>query len=167
MTTIVDGSNGVSFPVGAGGTSATQNASSKVLQVVNSVLNTSTSSTSTSFINLLSLSITPSSTSSKILLTFTGSGAATNSFQVQLVRNSTAIASGTGATNNVTSGFIITAGATSVASYSSTYLDSPATTSAITYYVQAKTDAGTFYINQRNDTFISTITSLVAMEIAQ
>ena len=43
MTTIIDGTAGITFPVVAGGTSAVQASSGKVLQVVSTALTSATS----------------------------------------------------------------------------------------------------------------------------
>ena len=65
MTFVVDGTNGLTFP-----NSTTQASASKVLQVVQAV-KTDTFSTASSYTSVtgLSASITPSSSTSKILVT--------------------------------------------------------------------------------------------------
>ena len=147
----------------------------RVLQVNSTTLTTpfTSSSTSMTIITGLSVSITPSSSSSKILVTATING--TNDVGVeglflQLQRDSTAIAVGTGgSTSNQSTGlYESTNREFAVANAGITVLDSPATTSAITYAVYGKNPAAaTFYINRTkfsaNDRFASTIT---VMEIS-
>jgi hypothetical protein len=113
----------------------------KVLQVVQDVTTTEESTTSTSFVDTnLSIAITPSSATSKILCFFTGptrssKDSVTNTAAVfNLVRTSTQL----GATNLRTggaSGNLVIHGTSSIV-----YLDSPNTTSATTYKVQMRTE---------------------------
>ena len=103
-----------------------------VLQVVTGTAASQVSTNSTTFSDTgLSASITPTSTSSKILVTVTQNGVAkvaNTAVDLNLVRGSTVIsgfARYTGYTNSATWGYSGTLGVT--------YLDSPATTSATTY----------------------------------
>lgn len=149
----------------------------RVLQVVQSELTTTfTNATNTWQDTGLSLSITPSSTSNKILIQWSipnGNAVSTASNGFNLVRNGTNIAQGTGRTYNLTSSND-SGGNSHFGVNSLVYLDSPATTSAITYKVQMKNQSGcTGYINQTaasasiNDVYSSgTISILIAMEIA-
>ena len=161
------GANGpTALPSGVGG---------KVLQVVSTIKTNSFSSSSTSYVDItgLSLSITPSSASNKILVfanIFSNSINGTI-INFQLVRNSTAIAIGTDSRTYIgtVSNFISsTTDENSTLTNSFNFYDSPSTTSSTTYKVQVKNNtanAATF-INNRpaNDySFVSTIT---AMEIA-
>jgi hypothetical protein len=124
-------------------TIASPTGSGKVLQVAQGVLSTKPSTSSTSFTDTgLTVSITPTSATSKILVMVTiGSTGASNGYAtlgLNLVRGSTTIAVGT----VPASGTATTMGASNYASrvtlpsQSITYLDSPATTSATTYKVQ-------------------------------
>jgi hypothetical protein len=107
----------------------------KVLQVVQGTYGTQASSTSSTFADTgLTATITPSSASSKVLvMQFTANcykNSADTYLTLQLVRDSTAIHRISGlATGTGTSGAGIT-------SLTSSYLDSPATTSAVTYKTQ-------------------------------
>ena len=145
-----------------------------VLQVVSTIKTDAFSTTSTSFVDVtgLSLSITPTSSSSKILiLVSTWLGVASSSRTgVRLVRDSTAIGFGSGAgTYNVSgynadwaSGAGDNLGCTSIS-----FLDSPATTSATTYKIQQFTTTGTAYTNRRgNDNTFVTASTITALEIA-
>ena len=141
-----------------------------VLQVVSNTLTTTTSSTSTTDVTVgLIATITPSSATSKILVMYNLHGSTTNSLQATIYRGATAICtSAAGATKNPTSSWIPGSGATAlIATQSQQFLDSPATTSPITYDIRCNTDAGTFYINRRGfDTFIGTPSTITLMEIA-
>jgi hypothetical protein len=152
-------------------------ARSAVLQVLASSLTTTVSNNGVAFADTgLTLTITPSSATSKVLIQWAipnGSDTATASVGFNLVRNGTNIAQGTGGTTNITSSN--DSGGSSHAGVNAlVFLDSPATTSALTYKVQFKSQSGcTGYINRTNalnggsDVFQSGfISNLVAMEIA-
>jgi len=127
----------------------------KVLQVVSTTKTDTFTSTSTSFADItgLSVSITPSSASSKIMVFYnvTGSGdAGVNTSSVRLVRGATAINIGdaagsrTPATNGIFEGE-----PTAIGNASMNFLDAPATTSATTYKVQVRcNNTGTSFINR-------------------
>jgi hypothetical protein len=158
MTTIIDGSNGVTFPNG----SNPQAAPSKVLQVVSATALTQLSTTSTSFVSSgFSATITPLFSTSKILALFNGNiyCAAASGGYITLYRGSTNLASGSNALIRTQSG--------SVADTPSSFvlLDSPSTTSATTYTIYFyTTNAGnTFFL----DIAANTAYSLTLMEIAQ
>lgn len=161
----------------SGRIATSQQPTGAVLQVVSTTLTTAFSTTSSSMVDVtgLSTSITPSSSSSKILITVNlsmtqGTGGVVIFYQ--MVRNSTAIGIGTtgGANFNVT-GAMYSGDATLNNNFiypSSQFLDSPATTSATTYKVQiCNNSSGTaVYINKRSDTYVSAISTITAMEIA-
>ena len=136
-----------------------------VLQVVNATYGVSLSTTSATYIDTgLTASITPSSATSKILVVVNMAdvgkygGTSTGGYgKTNIVRNSTQLIEFSkqfGYTGNTDSN--------SVGSVSSSYLDSPATTSSTTYKIQyALLGSGTLEINASSST--STIT---LMEIA-
>jgi hypothetical protein len=68
MTTIVDGTTGITFPSTISGVSATQQYSGRVLQVVNATYNTQISASALDVATGLAGTITPTSSSSKINL---------------------------------------------------------------------------------------------------
>jgi hypothetical protein len=125
-----------------------------VLQVVNATYATSTSTTSASFTaSGLTASITPTSSSNKILVVTGGCDISTTSntsgVKLALYRNSTLIVQ---YTNNIpyqgSGGSFYIIGAPSV-----TYLDSPATTSSVSYSVYfAGQGAGPTVTIQRDNT---------------
>ena len=113
---------------------ATPAGGGKVLQVVNATYNTSTSSSTDTFIDSgLTATITPTASTSKILVLSNLAYGRTISaaMKTRLVRGSTTIASGTLFNMYTNSSFTFVGGTTSL-----DYLDSPATTSATTYKVQ-------------------------------
>jgi hypothetical protein len=148
-------------------------AGGKVLQVVSTTKTDTFTSASTTYVDLtgLSATITPSSTSSKILvqIALIGSGTITVSFiNYRMVRTSTAIGIGDTAGNRISGTGQIYADVNGTVTFGGgIFLDSPATTSSTTYKVQvAGNSAGTVYINRaQTDTdsatfgrYVSTIT---------
>lgn len=146
MALILSGDAGITFPVTAGGTSAVQASSGKVLQVVNATYSTQATTTSTSVVTTgFSASITPSSSTSKILVitaSSIGTVAASTGIVLQLWRGGSSIFS-ISPTAGYFSGSTVTQNNQTV---TETYLDSPATTSSITYTQYFATfNAGTAY----------------------
>jgi hypothetical protein len=127
----------------------------------------STASTSLTDITGLSVSITPTSASNKILVMANVSGglsAPASPFRFTLARDGTSIAVSTGAGGGINVGTNIGEGRTNDYEYSfaMSFLDSPATTAATIYNVRTVVGAFTFYLNRRgvSDTYngVSTIT---------
>ena len=152
----------------------------KVLQVKSVPKDSYFSTTSTTFTDVtgMSVSITPSSTSNKIYCIFhvgiSGNGTGGQYSYIRLMRDSTAISVGdiTGssrvAVGSGTGGNVpYDAGPLMI-----THLDSPSTTSAITYKIQMKDqNSGTAKFNARgddgdNDSNGRSAASLTVMEIA-
>jgi len=129
-TLITTASSGQSIPKAALPTGS-------VLQVVNATYGTTTSTSSSTYSDTgLTATITPTSSSSKILvfahLASCGKTTGNTFISARLVRNSTAIL-------GFDDSAIYTNGSSTdsyIGSISTTYLDSPATTSATTYKVQ-------------------------------
>jgi len=154
------------LPAGVGG---------KVLQVVSTTKVDVFSSTSTSYTDItgLSASVTPSNSSNKILVFCNASTSVSgdNNAHLQLLRESTVIANGTDGTigafaaiNGNSTGFRY-----STAQQSISFLDTPSTTSAITYKIQIKSDdvGITTYINRRGlNTYLSGSSSITLMEVS-
>ena len=133
----------------------------KVLQVVSTTKTDVFVTTSTSFTDVtgLSVSITPSSTSNKILVLSSivwGHDAVNSGGYLQLNRGSSALS-----TYDLNFSGSYT-GNRSMASFN--YLDSPSSTSAQTYKIQVKADSGNLGINRSNtsstDRGDSTITAI-------
>ena len=173
MSVIIDGTAGITFPVVAGGTSAVQASSGKVLQVLQSSYSTETTISPTTYTDTgLSCSITPSSTTSKILImvsqqsrVVSGSNPSVSGFKLKLLRGSTGIADFGASGSNAVELTADNGGNVRIASYTSvTYLDSPSTTSSTTYKTQASVNSGTVNVSfQGNSTGVSVMT---LMEIA-
>jgi len=153
-------------PVAANGT---------VLQVQSGYFNSTATISSGSFLDTgITVSITPKFSTSKILVLATiqcSGGAGSNYVRLNLVRNSTTIAqpatSGSGQPSTANS-YVGDLGISSeVYNVSMNYLDSPATTSATTYKVQAYIATGNAYINTRADGIGTQVSSITVMEIAQ
>ena len=142
---------------------ATPAGGGKVLQVITATLTGFASTTSSSLVDTgLTVSITPSSATSKVLVLLGAQGVAKDqangSADFQLLRGATAIQKfgDNMAYNN-------TANSNILASLSTAYLDSPATTSSTTYKLQfAGVSSARAGINQyaNNNTTMSVITVL-------
>jgi hypothetical protein len=146
--------------VSAAGITTTKLGTGAVLQVVTATDSTNRTTTSTSYVtasNTLSVSITPSSASNKILiLVSTGGGNSGSTLSYfTIYRDATNLASADGFTqlniNNSTQFW---------APVIMSYLDSPSTTSAITYQVYCKAVTGTTYLVYNNQ-----LSSITAFEI--
>ena len=133
----------------------------KVLQVVNATVSTITTSTSATYADTgITANITPSSATSKVLVFASVNGIQKDGgssgdlrMDLRLVKNSTQLIifenraglTGTTTTNGV-------------AGSSTTYLDSPATTSSTTYKVQFARGDGNGNVRVQSDNCTSTIT---------
>ena len=135
-----------------------------VLQVVSNFTTTFTSSTSSTPVDTtLSASITPTSVSSRIAIfvsqsgTEKSSGANDNAINLFLVRNSTSLFQWTVALNYTNSSVNLISGS------SINYVDSPATTSSVTYKTQyaSYNNSGNIRIQSNNDR-----SQILLMEIA-
>ena len=165
------------------------NSTGSILQVAQTILNTNFSTTSQSYTDVtgLSVTITPSSTSSKILilayLTATNTGQ-NGSFMI-VTRNGSTMSgslSTAGALNTTTGavqssfGFINQSGTTyTVVPMQLHYLDSPASTSAQTYQVRTRTgSANSVLVNHQgsnsnsnnNPDFGNYVSSITAIEVS-
>jgi len=124
----------------------------KVLQVKEASDGTSRTTTSTSFVtasNTLSVSITPSSASNKVLIfaNITYSYSSSGRVDFTVYRGATNIAP--------VSGFVANHSGSIEMPVSFMFLDSPSSTSALTYQVYWRMSSGTGYMNASN--FLSTI----------
>ena len=136
-----------------------------ILQVVESQMGqTGVTTTSNSFVATgHSVTITPSSTSSKILLQIQGGGTylpeSNTMAQVTIYRNSTNIGD---SDKGLESHYTVGSTGFTIAPHAMGVLDSPSTTSAITYQAYMKTDGGTFQYQSNDRGNIS----FIAMEVA-
>jgi hypothetical protein len=147
-------------------------AGGKVLQVVSTTKTNTFSSSSTSFTDItdLSLSITPSSATSKIMVFANANGQGLDgsvTMAVRLVRGSTAISVGDAAAGKTQVSCAISRSANTLdaQSFVCNFLDSPNTTSATTYKLQAIGTGGTFYINVTDNDQYRFTSSITAFEI--
>ena len=175
---VIDGDNGLTFT-----NATTQKSGGRILQVISSTKTDTWSvagAASWNDITGLSVTITPYFSTSKFLIISSitiGANAGLAGLSVRFLRNSTVIDVGdaAGVRPQATGSFYPgdSAGAASASSIGVNYLDSPATSSAITYKLQgASSTASTVYVNRTvRDTngagfdgrFASTIT---VMEVA-
>ena len=134
-------------------------AAGKILQVVNVAYSTAASSASATYADTgLTATITPSSSSSKVLVVVHHNGCAkiNNTFMgVKLLRGSTDIAK-----IEESAGYTNSAAANRFGSISIEYLDSPATTSATTYKTQFNADSSIATVFLQINSAVSTMTLL-------
>jgi hypothetical protein len=159
MSLILDGTSGLTF-----NNATTQNSGGKVIQVVNASTTTQASNSTTTYADSgLTATITPLFSTSKILVlvnqsTYKNNSNASNAVNIKLFRNATdlgRIVYVQGYSNTSTELYTIAA---------MQLLDSPATTSALTYKTQfANLVASTVVTTQPDGLGLSSIT---LMEIA-
>ena len=157
----------------------------KILQVLQTVKTDVTSFTSTNSntfqdISGMSVSITPTSSSSKILVLYTAnvSQSTTATIHLRLQRGSTSIFQAAADGNRIGSTQIVRVANTPyefhIATVTGSFLDSPSTTSTTTYKLTGtlgSTYSGTFYLNRaKNDLNADyagrTASSITVMEVA-
>jgi hypothetical protein len=159
---LVLNSSSITGLAAVGGLSSPQTGS--VLQVVSNTYATIVSSTNTTFVDTgLTATITPTSATSKILVLVSQNGIqkGTNTgayMRVAVLRNATIIG-----TPAVTAGYTGSSATNYIGSVSGAYLDSPATTSAIVYKTQFKSEGNAATVSVQGDSEQSSIT---LMEIA-
>lgn len=134
-----------------------------IKQVVQTIKTDHFATTSTSFTDVTgySASITPSSTSSKVLVRVcacTGNGAANADNKVRVLRGSTAI--------TATETMVRSDSISENHSYVIEILDSPSTTSSTTYKVQVKAESNEIFVNRRNNNDNGGQSSITLMEVA-
>ena len=151
-TTLEIGSSGDTVNLGAGVTAGF----GKLLQVVSTATTTTFSTTSNTFVDCtpMTVDITPSASSSKVLIVCNANfgGSPDNRTGVRLLRDSTDIFQGADASNRQG---VTTANAyaedNSIYNVAFQYLDSPSSTSALTYHIQVSAQASgseTAYLNR-------------------
>lgn len=140
------------------------------------------STTSTSMVDItgLSVNITPTNAANKVLISVAISYAQSDNYNAafQLLRNGTPVGIGTSGTTGPNYSFIASpAGTNTPSNVHWTYLDSPATTSAVTYKIQVRQQGSTpapfclnfanGYLNGGSDVYQGCYTSTItAQEIA-
>ena len=158
-------------------TTAQMNAAIGVYQVKSTTKTDTFSTTSATFTDItgLSVNITPTSSSNKVLVTASVSAACDptlTNISFQLVRGSTVIAVGDAASSRIRA-TIGTKSRDNDTPITQTimFLDSPATTSSTTYKLQVKVSGSTGYINRSVSDVDSagrdrTISTITVMEVA-
>jgi hypothetical protein len=156
----------IAGPIGPTGPTGAAGPGLQAQTTLVSALTFTTTSVFSTFVDItgLSVDITPSSSSSKILVLVSISGASSgNVAYYKILRGATNITPGTDSgwveynTNSTSDG---------VATTNYVVLDSPATTSATTYKVQVAINSGTFRLNRRvTDATYRGTSSITAVEI--
>ena len=147
-----------------------------IIQVVQTVKTDTFSKQSTAFADItgLSATITPSSSSNKILVEAriylsAGNSAGTSAAKLNFVRGSTNIGQPSSGSSNHEATFYSWGSNNYMEPHSMNFLDSPATTSATTYKIQIGADgsAATLYVNRyySNNNYLG-ISTLTLMEVA-
>ena len=169
------------LPGDADGTIATTATAGKILQVINSIKTDTQSAGGTSnYVDIsgLSVAITPTSSSNKILICCNitaGHSGTGNVFGFRLMRGSTAIAvsDADGNRRQWTFGEMTAYSNTNntTRNVAGTFLDSPSTTSATTYKLQLYNKYNTVYINRSGEDSNSEnhgrgVSAITVMEIA-
>ena len=159
-----DNSGKPAFPNGGAG---------KILQVVQTFKNdaASTSGNSHSAISGLTVSITPSATSSKILYTghlYLGFTSSEGNFRLTRTVGGSATEIGNSSVlDDDADGYFAIGGGSQYSPGTFSFLDSPNTTSAITYGIKWHMHSGTMYLNRTWDNgWFHGSSTITAMEIA-
>lgn len=143
-----------------------------IQQVVQTVKNDTFTTSSATFVDItgMSVTITPAANTNKVLIVATmvnaRGGVGSTNVRINLLRNSTNIAQPASGTSAATLNAIFN---TAAENYPATivFLDSPATTSAVTYKLQVAVGANTFNFNLRDsNTDNSSISTITAFEVA-
>jgi hypothetical protein len=139
-------------------------AGGKVLQVVTANATAAVSSSSTTYVTTgLTASITPTLSTSKVLVLvtqngcFKNNGNSNNALNIRLRRASTTLAS------NTFVGYTATASENGVGTVAFSYLDSPATTSSTTYSTEFSNFSATSFVAVQQNT--GDTSSIVLLEI--
>ena len=148
----------------------------KVLQVQSVLMTASFSTTSASLVDItgLTVSITPTSATSKVLVFWSVSGTSSDTANaggngVQLKRGTTSLAVSTAGSGSQLTGVLtqrLTPSSEDNKNVAGSFLDSPATTSATTYKMQGIAAGGTLYINRGSGGFTGSVSTLTVMEIS-
>jgi len=176
---VLTAGNGISLTDGGAGstlTVANTGLTGTVLQVVSTQVTATTTSTSTTYADIsgVTVNITPSSSSNRVLVLVDLSIAtdSANNASIRIDRGGTAVGSGTAAGSRFAAGRqTYVNDSTTMQNITMIFVDSPATTSSTTYKVQwICNTAGTNYLNRsRTDTDASNFargsSSITVMEI--
>jgi len=151
------GTAGQVLQTGGSGANPSWGSAGGIKQVIQTVKTASQVINSTSDVDIMSVAITPSSASSKILVSWNCQCSANDHSDLSIFRSSTQIYLGdtAGSRSRTAHGFYGDSQSDIIQTYSGAYLDSPNTSSQITYYVKGSKPASAshdLYINRsRND----------------
>lgn len=164
---VVDVATGSTLDLSAGAVFPAGN----VIQVVSTTKTDTFSTTSTTLTDVtgLSASITPTSTSNKILVIVSAQiGASASAVtRLSLKRDATSIAGSSTNPDYFYEGDAnLGNGLYDMKAIAVHYLDSPSTASAVTYKLQASQSSGTFYLNTRSAGGLYGTSTITLMEIA-
>jgi hypothetical protein len=148
-----------------------------VIQVVSTTKTDAFSTTSTSMTDItgLSATITPKSTSSKILVSLNFGSVGASALMIvygDVTRNSTQIGIGDAAGSRLRVGWAqVTSAGNTAEGVTWSYLDSPASTSALTYQARIEAESGTVYVNRistdvDNNTYFRSVSTITLIEVA-
>ena len=136
----------------------------KILQVVQATKTDGFATSSTSYTDItgLSSSITPASSSNKVLVrvcVMIGTGSTSNDNRIRVLR---------GSTNILTTDYIVRSDESTSAckEYTIEVLDSPSTTSSTTYKVQGKVESNEIFVNRRGDSSVMGQSTVTLMEVS-
>jgi hypothetical protein len=142
-----------------------------VIQIITVTKTDAFTTSSGSYVDVtgFTATITPQSASNKILLLASWYGNNTNGGMSSLwLRNSTQLPTGTAQTSPVASAssMAYNSGGSTQQPMNYFYLDSPATTSAVTYKMQTRSGGGTSYFNNSQNNEYAATSTIILMEIA-
>ena len=164
-----DGTSTETVTIPSGGVMAADAPTGKVLQVQNFVTGTTASVANTTYVNTpLTINITPTSSSSKLLVFATVNGTASSTAgYFRLQRNGTTIGSSSEGSQDTFSGLMYNSGGSSMQHTTINYEDSPSTTSQVTYTIQFRSqNTGTFYFNRDQNGTSAATSTITVMEVA-
>lgn len=164
---LAPGTAGHALKTGGAGADPSWSAVGKVLQVVQTVDTTNRSTTSSTYTSTgISQAITPASASNSVKITATVNAGASAALigRFAIFRGATNLTPGG---KDSMAAFRPTTGAEAdtLSSFTFSFIDTPATTSATTYTIQWQTTAGTIYLGRRgSDTTINTVSGVLTLE---
>ena len=129
------------------------NRAGNVLQVVNASNSSRSTASQQTWTGVVSASITPTSSSSRILILghiHAGNGGVSNSVGLRIYRDSTVIGSGTGTVDTHSAENLQSGSSWMTATMVAHFIDSPATTSSISYSLRAASWEGILILNGSN-----------------
>tara|TARA_R100001440_G_scaffold71993_1_gene95396 strand:+ start:645 stop:1478 length:834 start_codon:yes stop_codon:yes gene_type:complete len=139
----------------------------KIGQVIQTVSTASASISTTSFADVMTADITPSATSSKVLIDFRlggyNPGAAMDIF-FRVLRDSTTLQTGTAGQGTAAQSAGTPNSDRGDGGFSINFLDSPNSTSSITFHLQSKVSGSSYTFNSKGGGY-STISTLTLMEV--